>query len=363
MSRSTHSDNSYRLSAIGYRLSINEPNSRRPRRGLGTAARDTAIRRRRSPSVLPRWANAPPGLGSDPPDPPIRIRLHRGGPVEARLEDAVTIALAPLDYPDSTAWVQAFGNSLLALGNATSGAILLAGAIAQWRSIGVTTPTDGVCHQSHDESTEQFGVRGQGEPGDPIYWIRDDLAPDAGPNPAASPTRPRHALGIRVRTASGTVAALYVRRDARLGAFDRYVIAAFRAVAPAFQAGVNAWLSTNACRANVEGMLDSLGDPALLFDVDGTAVHANPAATQLGAQLPRLRDEAQRIAWAERRGGGHGLESGSVACSYQLPGSRFPGLHEGKEARCLVRQRASFLSPPYSDATFWSFWSFPAFFT
>jgi DNA-binding CsgD family transcriptional regulator len=216
----------------------------------------------------------------------------------ARLEDTLAVALAPLDYPDPASWIQALGDTLLALGNATSGAILLPGAVTRWRSIGAAARIGGAEDQSHDESTERLGAPGQTGPGDPICWIRDDLVRGAGPNPVAGTTRPRHSLGIRVRAASGAVAALYVRRDPRIGGFEHHVIAAFRAVAPAFLAGVNAWLSANGCRMNVEGMLDSLGDAALLFDIDGTAVHTNPAAARLGDELPRLRDEAQRIAWA-----------------------------------------------------------------
>ncbi len=315
-----------------------------------------------------QMAEGATGCVQPTPSPSVTAPPDSGWRHFAPLEHAVTVALGPLDYPDSASWIDAFGKALLALGNATAGAILLPGAIARWRSIGVASLTDGVCHQSHDESTEQLGVPQQTELGDPICWIRDDLAPSAGLKTAPSPNRPRHALGIRVRAASGAVAALYVRRDARLGAFDRDVIAAFRAVAPAFQAGVNAWLSANASRADVEGMLDSLGDAALLFDVDGTAVHANPAASRLGDQLPRLRDEAQRIAWAlgavaRRRTPGTTRASASIpstdvavrnvhvgAVVYRLRGSLVGETLVGARPAVLVTVTTSATEPVTDDA-------------
>ena len=47
-------------------------------------------------------------------------------------------------------------------------------------------------------------------------------------------------------------------------------------------------------------MLDSLADAALMFDVGGSLLHANPAVDRLTAvpATARLRDEAQRLAWA-----------------------------------------------------------------
>src|SRR5687767_15924065 len=65
--------------------------------------------------------------------------------------------------------------------------------------------------------------------------------------------------------------------------------------APAFRAGVGAWASSVASRSNVARMLDSLVEPALMFDVDGKLVHANPAAARptSGLDATRLTDEAR----------------------------------------------------------------------
>jgi DNA-binding NarL/FixJ family response regulator len=77
---------------------------------------------------------------------------------------------------------------------------------------------------------------------------------------------------------------------------------------------VNSWVNANACRANVEGMLDSLSDAAFLFDVGGAPVHANAASAQLGSQVAtRLRDEAQRVAWSLGAMAGRRASLGSIA--------------------------------------------------
>jgi hypothetical protein len=49
--------------------------------------------------------------------------------------------------------------------------------------------------------------------------------------------------------------------------------------APAFRAGIAAWIGSIASRNNVARMLDTLADPAMLFDVGGALVHANPASS------------------------------------------------------------------------------------
>lgn len=109
----------------------------------------------------------------------------------------------------------------------------------------------------------------------------------------------RNTVGIRIRTDRGAVAAVCVERDPALGPAPVHLLATLRAIAPAFRAGVTAWISATAARSNVARMLDSLTDAALLFDAAGSLVHANPAALQLtsSADAARLRGEAQRIAW------------------------------------------------------------------
>ena len=220
----------------------------------------------------------------------------------SRLEHAISVALGSDEYSDVTAWADALGAALTALAGAKVGAIMLPGPIARWRLIS-NSATDQLRRRDHDEVTERLGVPAErGRPdalrGDAILWTRDDLSSVDTPRPAAA-LQPRSAVGIRVRTADGAIAAVYVRREAALGPLEPQVIAAFRAIAPAFQAGVNGWLRVSASRANVEGMLGSLRDAALLFDADGTPVYANAATERLGEQTAaRLRDEAQRLAWA-----------------------------------------------------------------
>lgn len=231
------------------------------------------------------------------------VRTSAGAAVDAstrhfaRLEDAVSVALAPLDYSNFIAWADALGAALVALTDATAGAVLLPGSGTRWRAIMTPPGYDaGLCH---DEATERLGPPVQSAPGDAILWVRDDVAPREVLRPAAGAVQPRYAVGIRVRTITGAVAAVYVRRDQRVGPVDPHTVAAFRALAPAFQGGMNSWLNATAVRANVEGMLDSLADAAFLFDMDGTALHSNASVHRLSTQTAaRLRDEAQRVAWA-----------------------------------------------------------------
>jgi DNA-binding CsgD family transcriptional regulator len=213
-----------------------------------------------------------------------------------QLEHAVSVALSPLDFSNPIAWGDQLTASLCPLAGAVAGAILLPDASPGWRAIS----HDPVAHSHdaawgiHEEATER--LLEDAIAGDLVLWARDDLADPS------KPTRTAHSgtIGIRVRTPSGAVAAVCVHRDRRLGAPPYHLIAALRAIAPAFRAGVAAWMTATALRANVKGMLDSLADPALLFDIAGEPVHENPALGRLTPSVgaARVRSEAQRIAWA-----------------------------------------------------------------
>jgi len=214
-----------------------------------------------------------------------------------RLEHAVTVALSPLEYADATAWGDALTAALCSLADATAGTYLLPGAAIRWRAV-TTSPTDAVGGDAswsiHDETTERLH---EGARGDLVLWVRDDLAI---PQPLRPVTRASGTVGLRVRAPDGTVAAVCVHRDRAAGPAPQQLLAALRAIAPAFRAGVAAWVSSPAARSNVARMLDSLAESALLFDLAGTLVHANPASDRLTTSIDaaRLRDEAQRVAWA-----------------------------------------------------------------
>jgi DNA-binding CsgD family transcriptional regulator len=212
------------------------------------------------------------------------------------LEHAVTVALSSLDYADVTAWGDALTASICVLAGATAGAYLLPGPSVQWRAVtcGDSSRGNEGAGSIHDEATERLHQSGQT---DLVLWARDDLALADTQHAIATCGG---TVGVRVRSADGSVAAVCVHRDRALGPAPQHLIAALRAFAPAFRAGVGAWASSVACRSNVAGMLDSLVDPALMFDVGGALVHANPAAGRLtsGVDSARLRDEAQRVAWA-----------------------------------------------------------------
>ena len=212
------------------------------------------------------------------------------------LERAVSVALSPLDFPDATSWGDALTAALCALTDASAGAFLLPPAGSHWR---------GLDHHAgsvemiagwgvHEERTERLHDK---TTGDLVLWARDDLATADTP---PSPVPVSETIGVRVRTATGAVAAVCVHRDRSLGPVPYHLIAALRTIAPAFRAGVATWMASNICRADITRMLDSLADPALLFDVAGQVTHANPSMQRLvsPAAATRLRAEAQRIAWA-----------------------------------------------------------------
>jgi DNA-binding CsgD family transcriptional regulator len=120
-------------------------------------------------------------------------------------------------------------------------------------------------------------------------------------------------------------------------------------------------------------MLDTLADPAILFDVAGDLVHANPAVERLAASVDtsRLRSEAQRLAWslgaaARRRSPGKlalssaagdaSTDAQSVrsvrigAIVYRLRGSIVGEQLLGAEPAVLVTMSAS-ATEPLSDDT------------
>jgi DNA-binding CsgD family transcriptional regulator len=214
------------------------------------------------------------------------------------LERAVSIALSPLEFANSAAWAQALTTELCAIADATSGAFLLPDAANRWRSVnvGAALLSDDVpdrATRAHEEATERLFDPGGA---DAVLWVRDDLSEgDAAlTTPWAAST-----IGIRVRTPKGAVAVVYVRRDPALGRVPSHVVAALRAVAPAFRAGISACDCSTASRLGVAHMLDTLVDPALLFSASGELLHINRAADRLtrSADAARLRTEAQRIAF------------------------------------------------------------------
>lgn len=211
------------------------------------------------------------------------------------LERAISVALSPLDFADAIQWGDALTAALCALADAQAGAILLPEPTPRWRAVSRLASSPG--HEAewglHEEATERLREPGAEEL---VLWVRDDLAADAGRLGNPSPTG---TLGIRVRIPGGAVAAVCLHRDPALGPVPFHLIGALRAIAPAFRAGVAAWMASIVSRNNVERMLDSLADPAMLFDVSGRLIHANPAVERLAASIDtsRLRTEAQCMAW------------------------------------------------------------------
>ena len=283
------------------------------------------------------------------------------------LERAISVALSPLEFPDVIRWGDALTAALCILADAPAGAILLPEATPRWRAVSRTACQVG--HEAewglHEEATERLQEPGAEEL---VLWVRDDLSVDATHSGNPSPTG---TLGLRVRIPSGSVAAVCVHRDLALGPVPYDLIAALRAIAPAFRAGIAAWIGSIASRNNVARMLDTLGDPAMLFDVAGELVHANPAVERLvtSVDTSRLRSEAQRLAWslgaaAQRRSHGKvapswaaeaGTDAQSVrsvrigATAYRLRGSIVGEQLLGAEPAVLVTMSASAVEPLSDD--------------
>ena len=207
------------------------------------------------------------------------------------LERAVSVALSPLDFPDATSWGDALTAALCALTDASAGAFLLPPAGSHWRALNHDARSDEMIADwgVHEEATER--LVGQ-TTGDLVLWARDDLATPHAPRSAAPLSG---TIGVRVRTTTGAVAAVCVHRDRSQGAAPYHVIAALRTIAPAFRAGVATWIASNICRTDITRMLDSLADPALLFDAGGQVTHANAAMQRFSASsadASRLHAEA-----------------------------------------------------------------------
>jgi DNA-binding CsgD family transcriptional regulator len=277
-----------------------------------------------------------------------RLRVDNTRELE-HLERAVTVALSPLDYSDPAAWATALTATLCSLANADAGAFLLPGVAPSWR----TVPRDST---AHDEATERLCL---GDARDLVQWARDDLAdtPVRHANASTCGT-----VGIRIRTASGDVAAVCVQRRRELGAAPIDLLAALRAIGPAFRAGVAAWMSAHSSRANVARMLDSLADPAMVFDLIGTLVHANPPAERLtSATGVACRGEAQRVAWtlgamARRRSSDSPANTSAsrrlpvAGMVYQLRATIVGGQLLGTEPAVLVTITTAAAEPLSDDA-------------
>jgi DNA-binding CsgD family transcriptional regulator len=207
------------------------------------------------------------------------------------LERALTIALSAAEYRDSASWGVALTQALCTLTGGDAGAILLPGAGDRWRAV-----TREAAHRPagviHEEATERLL---RSSDADLVLWVRDDLA--AADRPSA-PVASTGTIGLRVRSGND-VAAVCLLRDLTLGPVPQTIIAALRAIAPAFRAGVAAWVAASTPNATVARMLDSLADPAMMFDLGGTLLHANPSVDRLmtSADTSRLREEAQHMAW------------------------------------------------------------------
>lgn len=99
------------------------------------------------------------------------------------------------------------------------------------------------------------------------------------------------------------------RAHAHLGIFNsspasnrerhRETLRRLRAVLPAFQAGLRAWVAASNHAPALGGVLDRLGDPLALCDASGRLVHANRALARLLVAEPTeslLRNGLERVA-------------------------------------------------------------------
>ena len=113
--------------------------------------------------------------------------------------------------------------------------LLLPGDPVRWRAVSRDADFDTAAWAIHEEATERLR---QPDETHFVLWARDDLAPPSRPPAAVASTG---TVGLRVQ-AGKQVAAICLYRDQALGPLSQHLVSAIRAIAPAFRAGIAAWV-------------------------------------------------------------------------------------------------------------------------
>ena len=233
----------------------------------------------------------------------------------AALERALQVLLSPMDYPDWRAWRREVHERLLELtgaermamytplGESNTDAWMVPGMTAEWASLPHPEPRTG-------SSTRTGGFAlvsaRTGAGGPPHYHDTGRTAAVHHPTsagtivpPQGSPTRDVAAIEVDFGAGKPALLAFTDGRH-RWWRPDAERVATLRAVLPALKAGLTSWRRAAEQRRELTRLVDALPDAVLLFDRGGTLLHANAAGRALLAEADgaRVRNEAQRVAWA-----------------------------------------------------------------
>lgn len=261
-------------------------------------------------------AAASAGAAPAPAAPPRAPAIIAGTPHVAydQIGRALHVLLTPLDYADATTWASEVAASMCTLLATDGASLLLPDASAGWFAWG-RTPGEFLPYETqfgaHDHATERMRELRLGVAHQYQLWSPDELHRNPVYHEYMVPAQINDAIGMRVRAEDRSLAGICLYRErARDQGVPEDAIAALHALKPAFRAGVSAWRRVGGERAGLAKLLDTMTDAALLYDTRGTLAYSNPAAQRMlpvGADGERLREAAQRVAWAvaavARRGG------------------------------------------------------------
>ena len=267
-------------------------------------------------SAIDRHTGMPSSSAPSAPSAPVSARAaSRAGRAATgtdqlhALQQALHTLLAPLEYPDWQTWQVDVHGRLLALTGADALCVFtpLATGPAAWYAPHLSDAelaryaVRAAADRTWDVIEDGYAALGR----DVAH--EDELLPRAALETSAfyhEFLRPNRILDIVTAGAAfggAQPARLHFsnrrRRSAAEAAARRALV---QTVLPAFRAGLAIWHQLGERRAQLAGMLDTLGDAVLLYDPSGALVHANPAAARLleGPDAARLRTEAQSAAWA-----------------------------------------------------------------
>ena len=231
--------------------------------------------------------------------------------------------LSPMDYPDWRAWRREVHERLLELtgaermalytplGDSNTDAWMVPGMTAEWASLPHPEPRTGGGASTRTGGFALVSARTGAPPHfhDTARTTAAHHQTSAGAivPPQGSPTRDPSAGSGRAVAAievdfGGGKPALLAFTDGRHRWWrpDAERVATLRAVLPALKAGLTSWRRAAEQRRELTRLVDALPDAVLLFDRGGTLLHANAAGHELieEADGVRVRNEAQRVAWA-----------------------------------------------------------------
>ena len=233
---------------------------------------------------------------------------------------ALHVLLTPLDHADAGSWANEVAASMATLLACDGASLLIPDAAAGWFAWG-RTPDEFLSYETrfgaHDHATERMKELRLGVAHQFQLWTPSELVKSVTYNEYMVPAHIYDAIGMRVRSDDRSLAGICLYRekphDTRV---PEDAVAALHALKPAFRAGVSAWRRMGGERAGLAKLLDTMTDAALLYDTRGILSYSNPAATRtlpVGADGDRLREAAQKVAWAVAAVARRGAKGASAA--------------------------------------------------